>query len=600
MSEININNNTIDCSTSKNSEILNNILRGLTMLDKGLNRLMRDNYYNRSQYPEQFFTVESLIFTMRGWISDYKMFSGTENFSVLLGLLLAELFEMIVKLTNVIVPENGKKQKSKKQKGTTLKSFQSSFEEILDKIATGIASLEQIKTDMSIQIEKFVQQEFEKYCTEANRKEIKVSTRGEKTIIFPFSDPEKYDDLVSSPKLFREKVLENLSPDHQTGHKKTCNNKNKSYSLIGFRSIARKAKKKNGKKQEYQIRMGKCNDCGEKFSFLPSFLPREKHFEIDIIGLVVRNVLLFNNSIRSIFETMKEFCGIKSKETIFNWLRWIGNLHPAKLLTRAGITGSGYLHEDEGFEKEVDMRTYSVAMVEPGSMLVWHADYVDRVDEKELTKSFEKFLEQIQFKVIGVSKDKWKASTNALKKVVKGIWIGFCHRHCKKNIWESLEKYQKETGCPDKTVKELYKEFKLILDQSTSKTNMMVRINKLEKREECNHQLLKSRIKELKKNAAHYTMHKKRKGITPTTFAVDNYLKIVKRKLRQVESFRDADMTKLTFQGMATVRNFVPFMSGAKNAHKSPFELAGGETYGLPWIQTMNVHNSFLFTPTAF
>jgi len=45
------------------------------------------------------------------------MFSDTENFSVLLGLLLAELFEIIVKLTNVTVPENGIKQKSKKQKG---------------------------------------------------------------------------------------------------------------------------------------------------------------------------------------------------------------------------------------------------------------------------------------------------------------------------------------------------------------------------------------------------------------------------------------------------------------------------------------------------
>ena len=67
-----------------------------------------------------------------------------------------------------------------------------------------------------------------------------------------------------------------------------------------------------------------------------------------------------------------------------------------------------------------------------------------------------------------------------------------------------------------------------------------------------------------------------------------------------MESFRDEKMTKLTFQGMANVRNFVPFMSGAKNAHKSPFELAGGETYGLSWIQTMNVHNAFLFTSMDF
>jgi len=275
-------------------------------------------------------------------------------------------------------------------------------------------------------------------------------------------------------------------------------------------------------------------------------------------------------------------------------------LHPAQLLTRAGITGSGYLHEDEGFEKEVDLRTYSVVMVEPESMLVWHADYVDHVDEKGLIKSFEEFLKQIKFKVIGVSKDKWKASTNALKKTIKRIWIGFCHRHSKKNFWDSLEKYQKETGCTDQTVKELYQEFKTILDQSTSKANLLVRLKNLEKRKELDHPLLKMRIKELKENAAHYTMHNKRKGVTTTTFAVDNYLKIVKRKLRQVESFRDEEMTRLTFQGMASVRNFVPFMSGAKNAHKSPFELAGGQTYGLSWIQTMNTHNAFLFTPSAF
>ncbi|KPA08849.1 hypothetical protein MHK_010948 [Candidatus Magnetomorum sp. HK-1] len=604
MSGINVDDR-IEFSTSQNFEILKNILRGLTMLENALNRQMRDNYYDPSQYPENFFAIESLIVTMRGWLSDYKMFSGTENYSCLLGLLLTELFEMINNLINITMPANGKKQTSKQQKVAAQKSFLLSFEKILDKIAAGIESLEIVKTDMSIQIEKLVQQEFEKHCAAMNKadkkeKKAPVSSRGEKTIIFPFSDPEKYEESISSPKLFREKVLDNLCLEHQTGHKKTCCEKEKSYNLIGFRSTPRKVKTKNGKQKVYPIRMGKCRNCGEKFSFLPSFLPREKHFEIDIIGTVVRNILLFNNSIRSAFETMKDFCGIKSKETIFNWLRWIGMIHPAKLLTRAGITGSGYLHEDEGFEKEVDMRTYSVVMVEPESMLVWHADYVDRVDEKGLVKSFEKFLNEITFKVIGVSKDKWKASTNALKKVVKGIWIGFCHRHCKKNFWDSLKKYQKATGCTEQKVKELYQEFKLILDQSTNKSNFIVRLKTLEQRKECDHPFLKQRLKEIKENAAHYTMHNKRKGVTTTTFAVDNYLKIVKRKLRQVESFRDEEMTRLSFQGMATARNFVPFMSGAKNAHKSPFELAGGETFELSWIQTMNTHNAFLFTPTAF
>jgi hypothetical protein len=70
--------------------------------------------------------------------------------------------------------------------------------------------------------------------------------------------------------------------------------------------------------------------------------------------------------------------------------------------------------------------------------------------------------------------------------------------------------------------------------------------------------------------------------------------------IQYFQSLNSRVLKSLTFQGMATVRSFVPIMSGAKNDHKSPFELGGGETYGLSWIQTMNIHNAFLFTPTAF
>ena len=34
-------------------------------------------------------------------------------------------------------------------------------------------------------------------------------------------------------------------------------------------------------------------------------------------------------------------------------------------------------------------------------------------------------------------------------------------------------------------------------------------------------------------------------------------------------------------------------MTGAKNMNKSPFMLAKGLTFGLHWIQAMNVHNAF-------
>jgi hypothetical protein len=601
MSENTIQNPDDKSIIDRNNEILINILRVLTMLENSLNRLMRNNFYDPAQYPEEFFVIESFILQMRCWITDYKFLSGTKNFSCLSMILLSSLCGMIIDLIDIVTSLKGKKQTSKNQKTADKKLILKQFESLLDKIAFEIEKLETYDTDISEQMENFVQQSFEKHMGKKVEKKQKhrVSLRGEKTIVFPCSDLDEYQKLITDRKIFKETVLKNLSLSHQTGHKDNCKG-DKSYTLAGFRSNNRKTIMRDNVKHDYPIRMIKCSTCKEKFSLLPSFLPREKHFSIDIIGSIVRNVLLFNSSIRSEMETLKDFCNVKSKETIFNWIRWVGRLHPAELLTRAGVTGSGYLQEDEGFEKEVELRTYSVVMVEPESMLVWHADYVDHVDEKSLIKSFEEFLKQITFKVIGVSKDKWKASTNALKKVTKRIWIGFCHRHCKKNFFDSLENYQKETGCTDQTVRELYQEFKKILDQSTSKTNLLVRLKTLEKRKECGHPILKKRIEELKENGAHYTMHNKRKGVTKTTFAVDNYLKVVKRKLRQVESFRDEEMTKLTFQGMATVRNFVPFMSGAKNAHKSPFEIAGGVTYGLPWIQTMNTHNAFLFTPTAF
>ncbi|ETR67584.1 MAG: hypothetical protein OMM_11433 [Candidatus Magnetoglobus multicellularis str. Araruama] len=93
-----------------------------------------------------------------------------------------------------------------------------------------------------------------------------------------------------------------------------------------------------------------------------------------------------------------------------------------------------------------------------------------------------------------------------------------------------------------------------------------------------------------------YTTHKQRSGITKTTSIVDNFLKIAKRKLRQAMSFRNPKWAEIMFKAMANVRNFVPFKTGAKNAHKSPFMLAGGQTFGLNWMQVINVHNGFLFT----
>ncbi|MCP4217795.1 MAG: hypothetical protein GY765_24350 [bacterium] len=277
-----------------------------------------------------------------------------------------------------------------------------------------------------------------------------------------------------------------------------------------------------------------------------------------------------------------------------NWIKWTGYFHPAETLTRAGVQSRGYFQEDEGFEKEPNLRTYSVVMVDSESLLVWHMDYVDRADEETLCGSFEKFAESINFKVRGVTKDKWRASTKALKSVFHQIWIGFCHRHFLKKLWHALSEWRKETGCAHADVKRAYGKMKKILATANSKTRLGIQTDMAEE-PAFDHPAVRPVIDELKKTAVHYTVHKRRSGIKRTTSLADNFLKIIKRKLRQAESFRDRNCTAVLFRAIANVRNFVPFMSGAKNSHKSPFMLANGMTYDLPWIQVMNVHNAFLF-----
>jgi len=582
---------------------LDNILRILTMLEKALDRLLRQNYHNRHQYPPIVLELENIFNNLRLWIQDYKTFRCLKGFDLILGLVMKDLGEIIKRLITESKSVAGKKSTKKKQKDQAGRELCRKIDGMLKHIAQYIDDLDDSKgydTLITDALEKALQEAFKKHFIKKHKKRIKfsLSKRGKKTYIFACASKEEYLSLVSDPNRFKLEVVNELSGyAHATGHKLGCK-KSEGYNLKGLRSKNRKPIMVGGKQVELPIRMVQCSECKAIFSLLPGFLPREKHFTLDIIGHIFEKMLLFSQSIQAALQDLKITGGGKSKQTILNWLRWIGTFHPATILTRAGAMSSGYFQEDEGFEKEPQLRTYSVFMVDPNSLLVWHADYVDHVDEDTLCGSFEKFLKRVTFKIIGVTKDKWEASTKALKAVFKNIWVGFCHRHCLNKFRQALLEYQKETECSKKERDRLYKKFKEILETSTSQICLQVKIKSLDD-PAFHHPLLQGRLVELQKNAPHYTCHHKRKGITRTTSMVDNFLKLAKRKLTMAESFRDKEYGKIIFQALATARNFVPFFPGAKNAHKSPFMLAGGKTYDLPWIQVMNFHNAFLFTPDA-
>lgn len=576
--------------------------RVLTCLEKAVNRLDRQNFLRRSQRPPIFDQIACAIRRLRQWIADYRHFAGINSFYIVASLCVKELANMINVLAKTLKPVSGKKQTKQGRKEKDCRALLDTVDSMLAHMAELVSEGEsQEDTVISMEMEKAVLKAFEIHCSRKIEKDEQAiaSGRGEKTYIFPWSDPDGYGELVEDRGRFKATVTEFLkNTAHATGHEPHCTDST-AYRLCGTRQKPRKTFTVEGKRT-FPIRMVQCLRCGQKFSLVPSFLPREKHYCLNIMGQVFDNMLRFGGSIQAALQNLKLLKNpVKSKQTVLNWLTWMGTLHPAAILSRAGVEGSGYLQEDEGFEKEPNLRTYSVVMVDPANMLVWHSDYVDAVDEDTLFSSFEKFVEKIQFKVIGVTKDKWSASTNALKRVFKNIWIGFCRRHALKKLYEDLLKYANETGRGREAASELYKEVKKILETSSSGTALKVRLNAL-KDDAFHHPLVKRRIESLKEDAVRYTSCKRRKGITPTTSKVDGFLKIVKRKLRQAESFRDRTSALHIFRAMANARNFLPFLPGAKNAHKSPFMLAHGKTFGLPWIEAMNVHNAFLFGANAF
>ena len=592
-------NSTI--SEQVNSDILINVLRILTMFEKTLGRVGRLYFHDRNQYPPIMLEIEAAILSLRVWIDQYKCFCGISKFHEIIGLCVVAIQGQIVKLMQECKPVKGRKGISRSRKLNQYRKFMKTLDETLARLANQVNKFEKVTTDIGFEIEKFLVGAFEEHCSRSHEIEAKqgVSKRGKNTFVFPRSDKKEYHSLINDKKRFRKEVVSRLDEYmHGAGHNPSCR-KSGRYKLIGFRSTPRKTITEGGNREVYPIRMVQCTECGAKFSLLPSFLPREKHFGIDIIGNALRGILLFGQSLHAGMENIKMSGGrVKSRQTLLNWMRWMGTHHPAAILTMCGVVGSGYLQEDEGFEKEAGLRTYTVAVVDPEYQLVWHMDYVDHVDEETLYGSFEKFVERIDFKILGVTKDKWKPSTNALKKVIKNLWIGFCRRHCLKKFRDNLFKYQKETGCSDQERKRIYRDFQKVLDSASSQNSLNVKLDLL-KHKAFKHPLLSSVLSEVKKNAVHYSAHKIRSGIKKTTSLVDNFLKTVKRKLRQAESFRDKECTRLMFRAMANVRNFVPFLPGAKNAHKSPFVMAGGKDFNLPWIQTMNVYNAFLFTENA-
>jgi hypothetical protein len=105
----------IQCSEHTESCVIedkevDNVKRILTMLEKALERVLRRNYYNRSQYPQIALEIEEQIAVLRGWIQDYQLYSPLASFRLQVGLAMKELESKISQLMAMCTPAAGKKR----------------------------------------------------------------------------------------------------------------------------------------------------------------------------------------------------------------------------------------------------------------------------------------------------------------------------------------------------------------------------------------------------------------------------------------------------------------------------------------------------------
>ncbi len=190
------------CQTdTDNQEILTNILRNLTMLEKAFGRLKRKNWHHESQYPEIIFEIETLLLEIRAWINSHREFSGVPSFVWQLGVCVFRIGPLIADLVTECAPAKGKKREKKPRSEREKANILNSLGSMAKNMAARAGSLKPSDTPVGTEIENALRISFEQHLSSANvSKNRAVSKRGGKTCVFPCSDADWYDVLVNDRK----------------------------------------------------------------------------------------------------------------------------------------------------------------------------------------------------------------------------------------------------------------------------------------------------------------------------------------------------------------------------------------------------------------
>jgi hypothetical protein len=350
----------------------------------------------------------------------------------------------------------------------------------------------------------------------------------------------------------------------------------------------------------FRIQKIECRDCRVDTRILPTFCIPFKSHHAQTIQNALENCWRRNASYRDttgIINQSRPEDGQYIGHTLpYEWTIWLGGLavHLPQLLAWLGfrllrhcLMDEYFMEQDNGTDNH---RIFAVTVQDPQSTVIWNILRVDHND----TEAFKQTLQQLKkvgIHLRAITTDGWPAILRAVREELSGVIHLLCYFHAKKNVYETLEKYRKAKKLPASTpeLEEWRRAFFEVLDAPTPKL-YRARLRKLT-RWVADEPILLARCKSLQKKSHYNTWRLRSPSLAATTSSVELTFKLLTRKVESLYSFRrskcNAAQKSLTV--WALVRDFVPYLPGAKYAGRSPAQLAGVDLQGLPWLQYINL-----------
>jgi hypothetical protein len=374
-------------------------------------------------------------------------------------------------------------------------------------------------------------------------------------------------------------------------------------------SYRRWAKHFNGSQSWLVIHRVRCLDCGAVFSVQPSFIIRYKRYETDATEKLMTLLFITEDSYRmaGVSQTLAvdnqqagSWVALETHQdqviqplALWRLVQWLGQLSPAQLNLALGVEPPAYIIEDEKHASQGEQKSYIPLVYSPKEALIWWVDYLHSASEAELTASLQRFkaISARLANITGATVDGWEAAQNALQATFAGITLAECHFHALHKLGQHLATYKRQrqkVGQPVTEAEEITirATFWRVLKAATPEQYQQA----LEQLPDVfDQEPLASRKQSLLEKQALFQAWTTNQNLAVVTTALDQCMKLLNRKLENMQTFHTKSSGLATVNAWAITRNCWRFLRGAKRAGLSPLELAGADFLAIPWLQLVNL-----------